>query len=207
MTEGSFRASATIRRDLPRLDDRRGQAHPGDAGGDHRLGLRDRRHRDAPAPAANWRRATSGHLCVLACGRSAHPRAAAVLRHLRDIGLKPVEVHEQRRGRQVGLAPDPRDLVDRPLPARPDAGKPDDPSPTAPSPIAPEAQEAATIPGCHGCDPRQFVRSCDFDADFMIPAVIDQRDHRLGLGLAVEPDGRLARLEAPGVLDGDPVRR
>ena len=25
------------------------------------------------APAANWRRATSGHLCVLACGRSAQP--------------------------------------------------------------------------------------------------------------------------------------
>ena len=40
-----------------------------------------------------------------------------------------------------------------------------------------------------------------------VPSVVGQGDDGLGLGLAVEPDGRLARLETPGVLDGDPVGR
>ena len=36
------------RRDLAGLDDRRGQEDPFDAGRDHRLGLGNGRHRDAP---------------------------------------------------------------------------------------------------------------------------------------------------------------
>ena len=41
----------------------------------------------------------------------------------------------------------------------------------------------------------------------MVLAVVGQGDEGFGLGLAVEPDGRGAGLEALGVLDGDPVGR
>ena len=50
------------------------------------------------APAAIWRRAISGHLWVLACGRSFLPAALMIGGHLLEIALEAVEV-EQERGR------------------------------------------------------------------------------------------------------------
>ena len=64
------------------------------------------------APAASWRRPNSRLLCVLACGRSATPRSRMKRRHPGDVGVRPIEVHDDRRGLDPGpglcVEPGPR---------------------------------------------------------------------------------------------------
>ena len=76
------------------------------------------------APAANWRRATSGHLCVLACGRSAHPvprQCSAIFSMLACSRSR--STSKAGVGRSA-LRRTPATSLPGPLPARPDAGKP-----------------------------------------------------------------------------------
>ena len=135
--------------DLPGLDDRRGQEHPRDAGGDHRLGLRDGRHRDPPRPRGQLPPRDLRALVRLGVRPQRTTVAATVLRHLLEIGLEPVQVHQQRRRRQVGLVRRPGDLGGG---AALGAARRRENRRSQPGRAG--GTEAATIPDVHGGDSR-----------------------------------------------------